>query len=872
MANSDDTMLPPPRRPINSGGLDGDTVLPGSSPVIGHKPGDVIHNRYTVVREIGRGGMGVVYEVLDAITGDHYAIKRLLPEYVSRPDVVEMFRTEGAASMRFTNKSQRFVTTQMVDIEAGVPYIVLQLIRLPTLRTVIQIAGGRVPLATALPLLREIATALSDLHALGYVHRDLKPENIFVDTSSSEPSIMLVDFGLSKDAGDATRTAMRGAGTERYSSPEQMRGDATSPATDVYAFGVIAYELLTGELPRYGESLTDYVPDASEPLVSLVSGCLAGRVDKRIANGAVLKSLLNDLLFEGSVDRLTKDDNDTRKPVAAPTRLRLSTILSFPNLQVGADVIVDGESLPSGVDYQCEIDEGSTKSVSVIATWEGVDLYRGSVVLRAGENQAVTTRKAYRVDCDVPEWCDVKDANRVRVVFPVRGVVANPSVALVFNLGFQGKKFDELTVVPGVGVQQVGIDFGLGTVRMQDVPSGHQVRINGEVIDGEFTLAIGNGKPVSLSVRVYDVQRKVVYSETGTLEAGESKVIRVPTPVPATTPVGSTSEQTSTVKPEPISAVPSLMETSTLTRRLLIGGGIVGAIGGGGWFVMNKLTSTTKGPIKTERRKPKSDAQLTQTKTTNKPAARRIGRQYPRLADYVESMCVIKAGQFQMGSSSGDSDEKPVHSVTLSAFRMGATPVTVAVWDEYCRANGLNMPFSPGWGWIDDHPVVNVSWNDIMGTDGKSGFCAWASDVAGFRLTLPTEAQFEYASRGGQSRLEYPWGNTFDDSKLWCSAKTSRSGTAPVVRSSNIFTNHGYGLTDMAGNVWQWCSDRYGPYTGTEATNPVGPEATSDNVRCVRGGSWFSNYPGIFRCAYRGRFNPAGRGSDYSFRLSAGPA
>ena len=868
-STSDDTFLPPPRRPINSGGLDGDTVLPSQNAPVIHAPGDVIDSRYTVIREIGRGGMGVVYEVLDAITGDHYAIKRLLPEYVSRPDVVEMFRTEGAASMRFTNKSLRFVTTQMVDMEGGIPYIVLQLIRHPTLRTVMQNSGGRFPLDTALPILSEIAAALSDLHALGYVHRDLKPENIFVDSSDTEPSIMLVDFGLSKDGGNATRTAMRGAGTERYASPEQMRGDTTSPATDVYAFGVIAYELLTGELPRYGESLTDYVPDASEPLVSLVSGCLAGRVDKRIANGAVLKSLLNDLLFEGSVDRLTKDDNDTRKPVAAPRPLRLATILSFPNLQVGADVIVDGESLPSGVDYQCEIDEGSTKSVSVIATWEGVDLYRGSVVLRGGENQAVTTRKAYRVDCDVPEWCDVKDANRLRVVFPVRGVVANPSVALVFNLGFQGKKFDELTVVPGVGVQQVGIDFGLGTVRMQDVPSGHQVRINGEVIDGEFTLAIGNGKPVSLSVRVYDVQRKVVYSETVTLEAGESKVIRVPTPVPATTPVGSTSEQTSMVKPEPISAVPSLMETSTLTRRLLLGGGIVGAIGGGGWFVMNKLTSTTKGPIKTERRKPKSDAQLTQTKTTNKPAARRIGRQYPRLADYVESMCVIKAGQFQMGSSSGDSDEKPLHSVTLSAFRMGATPVTVAVWDEYCRAKDLKMPNSPDWGWIDDHPVVNVSWNDIMGTDGKSGFCAWASVVAGFRLTLPTEAQFEYASRGGQSGLEYPWGNTFDDSKLWCSAKTSRSRTAPVVRSSNIFSNQPYGLTDMAGNVWQWCSDRYGPYTGTEATNPVGPEATSDNDRCVRGGSWNNFNPGSFRCALRIRDFPD-LGDYIGFRLSAG--
>ena len=464
-SSSDDTILPTPRRPINSGGLDGDTVLPGTTPVSGHAVGDVIHNRYTVVREIGRGGMGVVYEVLDAITGDHYAIKRLLPEYIARPDIVELFRTEGAASMRFTNKSQRFVTTQMVDIEGGIPYIVLQLIRHPTLRTVMQNAGGRLPLATALPLLREIAAALSDLHALSYVHRDLKPENIFVDTSSSEPSIMLVDFGLSKDAGDATRTAMRGAGTERYSSPEQMRGEATSPATDVYAFGVIAYELLTGELPRYGESLTDYAPDAPEELVSLVSDCLAGRVDKRLANGAALVQRMREIQGKSKnavarpnpqAPHVPKKEPDTPLP-----RMQLTSVLNFPDLQSGANVTVDSVSidpgadfvceLPAGTSFVCELPAGTSKKITVIATWEGVDLYRGTFDVRAGETKAITTRKAYRIDCDVPKWCEVKDASGKRVVFPVRGVLTDPPAARVVSLIHQRQEFDKLTLSPTAG-------------------------------------------------------------------------------------------------------------------------------------------------------------------------------------------------------------------------------------------------------------------------------------------------------------------------------------------------------------------------------------------------------------------------------------
>jgi formylglycine-generating enzyme required for sulfatase activity len=202
---------------------------------------------------------------------------------------------------------------------------------------------------------------------------------------------------------------------------------------------------------------------------------------------------------------------------------------------------------------------------------------------------------------------------------------------------------------------------------------------------------------------------------------------------------------------------------------------------------------------------------------------------------------------------------------------MGATPVTVSVWKEYCVATGTVLPKDPGWGLLDDHPVVNVSWEDIMGVDGKGGICAWASDIAGFRLTLPTEAQWEYAARGGIPGQEFPWGTFFDDSKLWYFKDTDRKQTAPVNRTSNIYRN-AFGLTDMAGNVWQWCSDLYAPYSSGSQTDPTGPPSTSDKKRCVRGGSWLLNYRGYFRCADRNRNNPGSWSFSYGFRLSAGPS
>jgi formylglycine-generating enzyme required for sulfatase activity len=242
---------------------------------------------------------------------------------------------------------------------------------------------------------------------------------------------------------------------------------------------------------------------------------------------------------------------------------------------------------------------------------------------------------------------------------------------------------------------------------------------------------------------------------------------------------------------------------------------------------------------------------------------------YPALRTYVEALRAIPPGTFQMGGTSYN-NEKPIHSVTLSAFRMGATPVTVAIWKEYCASTDTALPNAPSWGLLDNHPVVGVSWFDIMGSDGKGGFCAWASDIAGFRLTLPTEAQWEYAARGGVAGQEFPWGNTYDDSKLWCSREFNRDKTAPVNRSSNIYRN-AYGLTDMSGNVWQWCSDFFGPYGAGGQTDPMGPPPKSDNSRSVRGGSWSNDDPDLCRSANRIWNLPYDRFRDNGFRVTTGP-
>lgn len=174
------------------------------------------------------------------------------------------------------------------------------------------------------------------------------------------------------------------------------------------------------------------------------------------------------------------------------------------------------------------------------------------------------------------------------------------------------------------------------------------------------------------------------------------------------------------------------------------------------------------------------------------------------------------------------------------------------------------MPEKPSWGYRDNHPVVNVSWDDIM-TPG--GFCDWASNVSGFKLSLPTDSQCEYAARGSRDGLEYPWSNEFDRSKLWCSEREFGDvGTTGAVDRSNRSFCNAFRLTDMVGNVWQWSADYY-----NDSYRPVGKDPTdkqNSNERCMRGGSWLNCDPIDFLCASRLGNKPDFKSNNLGFRLA----
>ena len=196
------------------------------------------------------------------------------------------------------------------------------------------------------------------------------------------------------------------------------------------------------------------------------------------------------------------------------------------------------------------------------------------------------------------------------------------------------------------------------------------------------------------------------------------------------------------------------------------------------------------------------------------------------------TMVLIPAGTFQMGSSTGDSDEQPVHTVTLEAFYMDVYEVTNARYQKFVESTGYSRPplsHNPRFN-APDSPVVGVNWRDA------AAYAAWANK------RLPTEAEWEYAARGNLTGKLYPNGDiiTHTDANLGGTDGADNWKWTALVGS---FPPNGYNLYDMAGNVWEWCFDEYNAefYSQSPENNPrFGREIAPDteNFRILRGGGW----------------------------------
>ncbi|GAP62051.1 serine/threonine protein kinase [Ardenticatena maritima] len=208
-----------------------------------------IDNRYRIVELIGEGGMAQVYRGDDLRLGREVAIKILRPQYANERTFVERFVQEARAMAGFSHPN--IVNVFDVGRTGASPYIVMEYVDGIDLRRKLQ-QEGRLSIGEALEIARQVAEGVGAAHRKGIVHRDIKPGNILI---ASDGRVKVADFGIARAMADAQHLTEPGVvwGTTAYLSPEQIRGETATPASDVYAIGVLLYEMLTGQTPFQGE-------------------------------------------------------------------------------------------------------------------------------------------------------------------------------------------------------------------------------------------------------------------------------------------------------------------------------------------------------------------------------------------------------------------------------------------------------------------------------------------------------------------------------------------------------------------------------------------------------------------------------------------
>ena len=272
------------------------------TPAKGLTSGTTFATRYEVIEELGKGGMGKVYKALDKEINEEVAIKLLKPEIASDETTVERFRNELKFARKIAHKNICKMYHLAKDVDT--PYITMEYVPGENLKSFIR-RKGKLSDDEALSIAKQVCEGLAEAHRLGVVHRDLKPQNIMID---EEGDAKIMDFGIARslEAPGMTQTGVM-IGTPDYISPEQAEGEEADHRSDIYALGVILYEMVTGNVPFKGDTALSvamkhksklapdpkqFNPDISNDLNKLILICMEKDKELRYQNA---EELLEDL-------------------------------------------------------------------------------------------------------------------------------------------------------------------------------------------------------------------------------------------------------------------------------------------------------------------------------------------------------------------------------------------------------------------------------------------------------------------------------------------------------------------------------------------------------------------------------------------------
>lgn len=755
------------------------------------EPGSTL-GPFRIVRLLGRGGMASVFEAHEGALDRKVALKVLHMALLEGPAFADRFRREARVVAQLEHP--HIVPIYGYGIDNETPWMSMRLLPGGSLHD--HLTGVPMPVARALVVLRQVAAALDFAHRRGVIHRDVKPQNILLDEDGTP---YLADFGIARMVESTTALTASGAvlGTPTYMAPEQGSGVTVDHRCDVYSLGVIAYQMLVGEVPFRADTpvavLLKHIqepvpvprlPDLPQAAVDALLKCMAKRREDRWGSAAEFVRALE----AGAGRHLTQPGPPAPPPPppspaprpAAPTPVPVRTapgpeVPSLPppprrrrppveptmDDERPAPAVAPPSPAPAagriwpwaaGLAALGLLAVGTMAAVLVLRPWQWLGP-------RPAASAAPTPEPTSGpVAAPVPEPSPEPTApSSVAPSSPATAPVAAPTTATLSILSKE----------PGSTLSLDGRPLGAARARLAVPPGTHRV------------VASKRG-----------CQDAVMDVEAG---AGQALEVEV-------TPVCATTAAVAVVLPSAAPPTP--------------------------------LPPPTTAPAGA----PPAGA----------PASSRVNP--VDLQTYVR----VAPGTFRMGCARGDAgcdarDELP-HDVTLSeGFWIGQTETTLGAYKRFAAAAGRSLPPPPAYDpelSQDRLPVVRVTWADAEAA------CSWAGG------RLPTEAEWEYAARGGKADTLFPWGNDAPSCR-----QGSPSGAAHGACGERSpwpvgsFAPNGFGLYDIVGNVWEWCSDWYREayYGVSPGVDPPGPAQGKERV--IRGGSWNLSRA-YLRLSYRNRAAP----------------
>jgi formylglycine-generating enzyme required for sulfatase activity/serine/threonine protein kinase len=817
--------------------------------------GQHLNERYWVAMLIEQGGFGAVYKAWDIVLDRPCALKE---SYETSPEGQRQFLREAQILASLTHPNLPRVTDFFTIPEQG-QYLVMDFVEGKSLEELRVLAGERLPEAQALGWIAQVLDALIYIHRQDspVIHRDIKPTNIKItppDENYSQGRAVLVDFGVAKTYDSLKRTTMGArAVTPGYSPIEQYGMGVTDARTDIYALGATLYTLLTGQEPPESPRrvLRDPLapprqlnPDLSPEIEAVILQAMRSDPDERLQTAREFKAAISGLLPAASsqqaVDgsqQLVVSSPPPAVAIEPPSPLQVDDApLAFSQPVAQPDAVASppgqarnlgGQTPPTGAGAPAEWDtRGDAPPASPLARtpalpaaqqfpWKKLGLGAGLLVALALvvglgaiairnyilTEQSTSWHATWTAMASVPELIQTSQARGTQTAEALVFVLATTHTPAPSPL--------PSTPTPSP-VPLIPTDTPSGPFEYT-VQEGDTLTSIAEQFDTDLVILLALNPTIDVNTLSVYIGQKILIPAPDTL-------LPTATPVPTTVTPGTVIVYT-VLPGDTLEAIATLFRSSV--RHIV---------------------------------------EENELENVNDIYVGQVLKIPVNIASPVDGMAqvYIPGGTFLMGSESGGINEGPVHTVTLDAFWMDQTEVTNGMYAQCVAAGECSPPVDTssysrssyyGDAVYADYPVISVAWSQA------AAYCRWAE------RELPTEAQWEYAARGGLAGALYPWGDTFDGSLAnFCDANCSLSwanpnfndgyaDTAPV----GSYPANGYGLFDMAGNVWEWVADWGG-----------------EHLRLLRGGSWYY-VEDTLRVSFRYTLDPGNTYDGNGFRCARSP-